>query len=491
MALSSALHFVLALISVVMGHPTCAACEWPQFSLSMQWSHVDRSANSSKKNPLNQQQALDMTHNKLDDYYNVAECAKISAQNLAGPRLLGMQNESPLCSITQPILSLSIQPATTFLGGQNDTYAKSLTTQPTPINGDREPTDTISTGLTPTVSLTATTASLNQTSSIVPPPPSWVYDKETYLSSSPHTVHAAPTILSSTNIDEPSENPPYNLQMSPGDAEGYDQGLFGISYTPYRSDQKCKSQLEIKDDFRRLGGSYSLVRIYGTDCDQVNKVYSAAKSTGLKLFLGIWDLASLQEEALKIISAIYGDWGVVHTISVGNELVNRGHATPKQVVDALRLVRPLFRSAGYQGPVVTVDVFNVAESHPQLCEASDYCAMNAHPFFDSTVSAPQAGEWLLNTTRRIRSALANSDVMVTETGWPTEGLPNGLAVPGIHNQRVALASIKDAFSANPSHIVLFSAFNDLWKQKETSTFNAEQYWGVDGAVSNCDLKMGT
>ncbi len=264
--------------------------------------------------------------------------------------------------------------------------------------------------------------------------------------------------------------------------------LFGISYAPYRADHGCKIQEDVDDDMEQMAGKYSVVRVYGTDCDQVPMMYKAAKKTGMKLFLGIWEPSAVKDEANKIIAGINGDWDVVHTVSVGNELVNNGQASPRDIVGAVKSARSMLRAAGYKGPVVTVDTFTAVQAHPELCDASDYCAMNAHPFFDSTTTASHAGHWLVDTIDRVKSVLSTSKkVVVTETGWPTKGLTNGLAVPGLANQKMALDSIHKAFAATPGDIILFSAFNDLWKDKAASTFDADQFWGINGAVAKCDL----
>ncbi|ODA77127.1 hypothetical protein RJ55_07645 [Drechmeria coniospora] len=264
--------------------------------------------------------------------------------------------------------------------------------------------------------------------------------------------------------------------------------LFGVSYAPYRADHRCKTAKDIQEDFRHLAGKYSVVRIYGTDCEQVGKAYPLAKAHGMKLFLGIWAPAAVREEAGKIVSGVKGDWSIVHTISVGNELVNNGQASAKQMVSAIKTARSILRSAGYRGPVVTVDTAAATRAHPVLCEESDYCAINAHAFFDSTASAPRAGKWLRETVSSVRSVLSTpKEIIVTETGWPTRGDINGVAIPGMDNQKAALDSIRREFAATPGRVILFSAFNDMWKRRESATFNAEQFWGIDGAVAFSDL----
>ena len=230
------------------------------------------------------------------------------------------------------------------------------------------------------------------------------------------------------------------------------------------------------------------MRIYGTDCDQVPKVYSAAKSMGVKLMLGIWDIHDVEDEAAKIVAGLDGDWGIVHSISVGNELVNNGQARPEEVIDALRQARQILRKNAYEGPIVTVDTFIATERYPMLCEESDYCAINAHAFFDSTVEAKDAGEWLERTIEQVQLRLSKPmHVIVTETGWPMDGAANGLAMPGLDNQKMALDSIRDVFADRAGDIMLFSAFNDMWKKRTMATFNVDQYWGIGGAISGSDV----
>lgn len=255
----------------------------------------------------------------------------------------------------------------------------------------------------------------------------------------------------------------------------------GISYAAYRGDHSCKSKEDIDDDFDQMKGLYSVVRTYGVDCNQVEYIYEAAKRIGSKVFFGIWDLSAVEEEAKQIIAGVNGDWSIVDSISVGNELVNNGEASAEQVVVAVKQARSVLRGAGYEGPVVAVDTFIATEANPQLCDESDYCAINAHAYFDSTISADQAGEWLVKTVKSVKSKLSSEKrIIITETGWPTEGSANGLAIPGIDNQKMALESISKAFADNPGDIILFSAFNDLWKG------DRDKYWGIGGAVSRCD-----
>ncbi|EAU36554.1 conserved hypothetical protein [Aspergillus terreus NIH2624] len=211
---------------------------------------------------------------------------------------------------------------------------------------------------------------------------------------------------------------------------------------------------------------------------QAQKVVSAARQRGLRVMAGVFDLKNFPASLQPIIDAAHGDWSTFHSISVGNELVNRGHATPAQVVDAVHTARRRLRAAGYPGPVVTVDTFDRLIDHPELCHASDYCAANCHTFFDPTQPADNAGTYVRAQAQRVSAAVGGKRTVITETGWPHHGRPNGQAVPSAANQNHALTGISRAFHHRPDDLVMFSAFDDMWKKDSADTFDAEKFWGI-------------
>jgi len=220
---------------------------------------------------------------------------------------------------------------------------------------------------------------------------------------------------------------------------------------------------------------YDVVRLYGVDCNQIANVVAA--KTGMKLFIGIFDINSIASEVQTITKAVNGDWSLVQTVSVGNELVNSGGASVGAVVAAIGTARTLLKAAGYTGPVVTVDTMVAMQSNPELCTASDFCAINCHAFFDSNTQASGAGAFVQGWVEKVSQAANGKLTIVTETGWPFQGNPNGAAVPSPQNQQAALSSIQSTISSN---VILYSAFNTLWKTNSAATFGAEQYWGING-----------
>lgn len=263
-------------------------------------------------------------------------------------------------------------------------------------------------------------------------------------------------------------------------------GQFGISYSPYKADRSCKNQEEVNEDLDQLS-QYSFIRIYGTDCDQTKTVANAARRNNMRVFAGLYDLTGFPGSLNAISDVAKGpdgkpDWTVFHTIAIGNELVNGGTSDPAEVVSAVQQARSILRGQGYKGPVVTVDTFSVLLDHPELCAASDYCAANCHAFFDAHQEPGGAGAYALEQARAISSLAGGKRTMITESGWPHAGDANGAAIPSPDNQQTAIASLRKSFDHRREDLVLFTAFDDLWKDDNRFTFNAEKFWGIHGGL---------
>lgn len=265
---------------------------------------------------------------------------------------------------------------------------------------------------------------------------------------------------------------------------------YGIVYSPYTDSGDCKSQDEVSSDFAKImsyaqsnGDSYDFVRTYGVDCNQVTTVHTACEKYDLKMFVGVFNVlddSALQGDLKILTDAVTnnfgGDWSRITTISIGNEVVNNGELTPSQVGDRVNSARSTLSAAGYSGKIVAVDTLVAMVAHgAELCQHSDFVAVNSHPFFDGSVLPENTGAWLLAGMEEVSSVCNGKETWITETGWPTQGNTNGVAVPSVQNQKSTIASMKSAVSSN---IIWFTAFNDMWKTNSASTFNAEQYWGM-------------
>ncbi|KAK9376621.1 glycoside hydrolase superfamily [Lipomyces chichibuensis] len=291
--------------------------------------------------------------------------------------------------------------------------------------------------------------------------------------SSSTSVYVAPTTLSTSTTPESSPaSTSSSAPASSSSSSGNFSGSKGIVYSPYNADGTCKSAAQVASDVAQFE-SYSLIRLYGVDCAQVENVW-AAISSSQKLFIGVFDVTQL-DSAISTISSTAGTygWDQVYTVAIGNELVNSGTYTADEVVGFVNTGRSLLRAAGYNGPVVTVDTFVAVIANPSLCAASDYAAVNCHPFFDGGVVAADSGPFVQTQIGRVSAVCPGQDVLITESGWPKQGQNNGVAVPSVPNQQAALSSLLECIA---DQLIEFTAFNDYWKSP--GEFGVEQYWGI-------------
>ncbi|KAJ8098372.1 glycoside hydrolase superfamily [Lipomyces tetrasporus] len=316
-------------------------------------------------------------------------------------------------------------------------------------------------------------ADVTSSSSVAPPTSSTVaYVAPTTSSTS---EYVAPT-TSSTSTTAPESSPASTSSSAPAASSSSSSGSFsgakGIVYSPYNADGTCKSASDVASDVSNFG-SYELIRLYGVDCAQVENVW-AAISSSQKLFLGIYDVSAL-DSAVSAIASTAGtySWDQVHTVAIGNELVNSGQKSADEVVSLVNTGRSLLRAAGFNGPVVTVDTFVAVIANPSLCAASDYAAVNCHPFFDGNVVAQDSGSFVQTQIGRVSDVCPGQDVLITESGWPKQGQNNNVAVPSVENQKAAVTSLVEYIA---DQLIEFTAFNDYWKPD--GLFGVEKYWGI-------------
>jgi exo-beta-1,3-glucanase (GH17 family) len=237
----------------------------------------------------------------------------------------------------------------------------------------------------------------------------------------------------------------------------------------------------VKSDVARLA-EYQVLRIYDTDCDQAVNVF-AALAPHQRLILGVFTIATVADRVPKL-ATIFGaradrpsQWDRVAAVTIGNESVMKGEASPEQVIAAVQQAKSLLAQYGYTGPVATVDAQHIVRQFPILCHGSDFTAANIHPFFNPNVHPSQAGPWVANEVALLKNSCGlDKEVVVTEAGWPHGGPSNGVATASYDSQAIAMASFKQAL-VNTSY-VQFTAFNDLWKGA-----GVEQNFGILGMAS--------
>ncbi|SCU80677.1 LAMI_0B03356g1_1 [Lachancea mirantina] len=265
-------------------------------------------------------------------------------------------------------------------------------------------------------------------------------------------------------------------QVSP--TGSFYSGATGITYSPYQKDGSCKTELMIQSDMQTIA-DFSVIRIYDTDCNAIPFILQALIGSQ-KIMVGIYNIDAIPQSVSIISSAFNGDFSKVYAISVGNELVNSGIKSPNQIQTAVNSAKSQLSAIGYNGPIVSVDTLIAYVNNPSLCQYSDFLAVNSHPYWDGNVEPSSCGTWLGDQISNLQSKCGtDKPILITETGWPTQGQSFGNCVPSQQNQINCVSSITQSHG---SQVILFTTFNDYWKQP--GPYGVEQYWGLFGSPSS-------
>jgi len=255
---------------------------------------------------------------------------------------------------------------------------------------------------------------------------------------------------------------------------------WAFCYTPYANDGQCKTAEAIAKDVAGIKAKgFTSVRLYATDCDGPQNVGKAAAEQGLKLILGIWvDASGIGANTDKQVETLtqWGkdQWDLVEMVVAGNEAMFYGYTNAEGLAAFVNDVRSKFRAAGYNGPVGTSEVpGSFIDNAAVLCPAVDYAGANIHPFFTETVSADGAGDFVVKVLDNVSAACNHEkEAYNLESGWPSLGSANGMAIPGAEDQKIAIKSIMEKAGGKTA---VFSYENDSWKAP--GEFGVEQHWG--------------
>ncbi|KIW11060.1 hypothetical protein PV08_10359 [Exophiala spinifera] len=340
------------------------------------------------------------------------------------------------------------------------------------------PTETLST-TTPAGTSTAVSSSVGPTDGAPPPTTLASVSSSVALPTSAETTSPSSTVTPTpTTASEVSATSSSTTSsgISGSDDNQAGGGGFGICYELI-TETGCKTNDQLNNDFTFLASQgFSKVRVYDVGCD-LGPVARAASAANMQLIAGLNTITNVSGDIAKLIGFLTGNWASVDTIVIGNEVVNNG-GDPNAVVGALGIARAALSAAGYTKNVVTVDVWSQLLRYPQLCQNSDYCAANAHAYFDVNTSADEAGTYVYKISQQLAAVANGKSVVITESGWPWQGQTNGLAVPSPANQQTAVGGLRSAFSSNPGGLFLFQAYDATYKAP--GPLGVEQFFGIYG-----------
>ncbi|SEI13763.1 glycosyl hydrolase family 17 protein [Pseudomonas asplenii] len=251
------------------------------------------------------------------------------------------------------------------------------------------------------------------------------------------------------------------------------------SYTPFDKDQSpfdqpFKPRLERMDaDLALLATRFECIRIYSMT--GLEAMPELARKHGLKLMIGAWvnsNPVDTEKEVDALIASANANADVVSAVIVGNETLLRKEVTTAQLVRLIHKVK-----AHVKQPVTYADVWEFWLSHPEVAPAVDFLTIHLLPYWEDDPAGIDAA---IDHVAQIRQTFGNrfapKDILIGETGWPSEGRQRETALPSRVNEARFIRGFVNLAEQNGWHYNLIEAFDQPWKRGSEGAVGG--YWGL-------------
>src|ERR1700726_4584875 len=260
--------------------------------------------------------------------------------------------------------------------------------------------------------------------------------------------------------------------------------LLCVSYAPFRDSQTPlvpTTQIapeQIAQDLAQLAKISDCVRTYSLE-NGLDQVPALAAKAGLKVILGVWLGSNRLKNLAQISTAVgltkaYPD--VITAVVVGNEVLLRGEMTTSDLAANIRSVK-----SQVAVPVTYADVWEFWLRNREVYEAVDFVTIHILPYWeDFPVRAKHAAAHVDAIRRRMAVAFPGREILIGETGWPSEGRMRDAALPSRTNQARVVSEILDLAKRENFRVNLIEAYDQPWKRQLEGTVGG--YWGLFDSV---------
>ncbi|WP_460117550.1 glycoside hydrolase family 17 protein [Pseudomonas sp. H3_G09] len=251
------------------------------------------------------------------------------------------------------------------------------------------------------------------------------------------------------------------------------------SYTPFDKDQSpfdipFKLRPERMDaDLALLATRFECIRTYSmTGLDALPDL---ARKHGLKLMIGAWvnsNPVDTEQEVELLIKSANANPDVVSAVIVGNEALLRKEVTGAQLARLINKVKSQVKQ-----PVTYADVWEFWLKHPEVAPAVDFLTIHLLPYWEDDPSNIDVALRHVADVRQVFGhKFAPKDVMIGETGWPSEGRQRETAVPSRVNEAKFIRGFVAMAEQEGWRYNLIEAFDQPWKRGSEGAVGG--YWGL-------------
>ena len=270
---------------------------------------------------------------------------------------------------------------------------------------------------------------------------------------------------------------PITLARAPIDP---DAKLYCVSYAPFRGSQTPLepgvrvSPEQIEQDLTQLAKITDCVRTYSIDNGQ-DQVAGIAAKVGLKVIQGIWLGSDRLKNLAQIATVVRLTKDYPNTITavvVGNEVLLRGEMTTADLVATIHSVK-----AQVTVPVTYADVWEYWLRNREVYEAVDFLTIHILPYWeDFPIRAKFAAAHVDSIRLRMAAVFPAKEILIGETGWPSQGRMREGALPSRTNQARVVSEILTLAKQENFRVNLIEAYDQPWKRRLEGTVGG--FWGL-------------
>jgi exo-beta-1,3-glucanase (GH17 family) len=257
-----------------------------------------------------------------------------------------------------------------------------------------------------------------------------------------------------------------------------------VSYAPFRGEQTPLESTapvppeQIAQDLAQLAKISDCVRTYSIE-NGLDQVPALAAKAGLKVIQGIWLGSNRPKNSAQISTVVgltkaYPD--VITAVVVGNEVLLRGEMTASDLAATIRSVK-----SQVAVPVTYADVWEFWLRNRELYDAVDFVTIHILPYWeDFPIRAKYAAAHVDAIRMRMAVAFPGKEILIGETGWPSEGRMRAGALPSRTNQARVVSEILNLAKLENFRVNLIEAYDQPWKRRLEGTVGG--YWGLFDSV---------
>ncbi|MEM9983454.1 MAG: glycosyl hydrolase family 17 protein [Bacteroidota bacterium] len=251
-------------------------------------------------------------------------------------------------------------------------------------------------------------------------------------------------------------------------------GMHGLCFSAYTEGQQPGDELPYDQVRRRMEIISPFCRwVRSFSCIEGNEhIPKVAHELGLKTLVGAWlgkDDEKNEQEINGLIELAKA--GYVDIAAVGNEVLYRNDLTKEKLLAHLKRVKEAIPDI----PMGYVDAYYEFSRHPEIVEHSDVILANCYPFWEGC-QLDYSLMYMKQMYYQAKAAANGKKVIITETGWPSQGQALGGATPSSENAIKYFLNTQRWSQQENTEIFYFSSFDEGWKIGSEGDVGA--YWGI-------------